>query len=156
MAYAHQRGCRGRHAHTAVSTLKRSGKMCAREVECNGTSCARVEVKRKRYHKRPFPTSRRNLRHMQDGCTCCKSSQKWYYSTKKWCNNTKKVKNLYSRKKLAFFTLTLPPNPPGGCSAFSLQFIPFRIVFFGRSPLKTDALSIAWYVICLSKSINYY
>ena len=59
-------------------------------------------------------------------------------------------------KKLAFFTLTLPPNPPGGCSAFSLQFIPFRIVFFGRSPLKTDALSIAWYVICLSKSINYY
>lgn len=112
-------------------------KMCAREVECNGTSCARVEVKRKRYHKRPFPTSRRNLRHMQGGCTCCKSSPKWYYSTKKWCYNTKKVKNLYSRKKLAFFTLTLHPLHPlkgGMFLSFSLLF-PFR--FSGNQPDKS-------------------
>lgn len=62
-----------------------------------------------------------------------------------------KVKNLYSRKKFAFFTLTLPPTPPRGCSAFSLQFIPFRIAFFGRSPLKAYALFIAWSIICSIK-----
>lgn len=41
-------GVGGSIAPTAVSTLKRSGKMCARGVErgTNGTLCAQVEVKR--------------------------------------------------------------------------------------------------------------
>lgn len=52
--------------------------------------------------------------------------------------------------------LPQPPTPKGAFALlFFLQFIPFRMVFLGRSPLKTHALFKAWSINALSNFSKY-